>query len=78
VTGNPETIWQVISCRMIFEAGSPLLIHGKTTTSLAGLDTPGPRIGSFKAIPFQNGNCPDQVPFFGFTGNVSCRSMFSF
>jgi hypothetical protein len=63
---------------MIFEAGSPLPIHGKTITLLAGLDTVGPRIGSFKARHFQSGNCPDQVPFFGFMGNVSDHSIFSF
>ena len=72
----PDTIWQAISYRMLSEAGSPLQIHGKTIISLAGLDTAGPRIGLSKARHFQSGNCPDQVPSFGFTGNVSDRSIF--
>ena len=36
-------VWQMPSCKEIFEAGSPPLIHGKITTSLAdyGITRPG-------------------------------------
>src|SRR5438445_531983 len=72
-----ENVWQAISYRMIFEAGSHPPIHGKITTSHANLGTTEPRIGSFKARRSLNGNCPDQVPFFGSTVNVSCRPTFA-
>lgn len=75
VIGIHDIVWQAISCRMIFGAGSPLPIHGKTTTSPADLGTTEPRIGLFKVIRSPNGNCLGKVPSFGSTGNVSCRPM---
>jgi len=73
LTGSAEIVWQVPSCRKIFEAGSPPRIHGKITTSPADHDTRRPGCGLLTARHSQNGNLPDRVPSYGLTGNVSYR-----
>jgi hypothetical protein len=70
--GITEIVWQVTSCSKIFEVGSLPPIHGKITTLPADRGTVGLGRGSFKATCSQNGRHLDQIPFYGFTGNVSC------
>jgi hypothetical protein len=60
---------QATSYKM-FEVGSLHLIHGKITTLPVNRDTRERLSGLSKALPSQNGNRPDQVRFYGFTGNV--------
>jgi hypothetical protein len=56
----------------MLENGSPPLIHGKITTSPANRITKGLPRGLFKATRSQNGKHPEQVPYSGYMGNVSC------
>ena len=69
--GTTEIVWQVTSYSRMFEVGSLHLIHGRITILPANRDTLAQQRGLSKAAPSQNGNHPDQVPFYGFTGNVS-------
>ena len=69
--GITEIVWQVTSYSRMFEVGSLHPIHGRTTISPVNRDTLAQRRGLSKAAPSRNGNHPDQVPFYGFTGNVS-------
>ena len=55
----------------MFEDGFLHLIHGKTIIWPVDRDTREPRHGLSKAAPSRNGNHPNQVPFYGFTGSVS-------
>ena len=71
LTGIAKVVWQVTIYKKIFEVGSLHLIHGKTTISPVDRGTPEQQHGLPKAAPFRNGNRPDQVPFYGFMGNVS-------
>jgi hypothetical protein len=36
------------------------------------------RRGSFKAVLLQNGNCPVQIPFYGFMENVGVLTLATF
>ena len=65
-------VWQVTSCRKIFETGSLPRIHGKITTSPTDHDTATPARGSSKAVRFRNGRHLVRVRFYGSMGNVSC------
>jgi hypothetical protein len=69
--GSAEIVWQVTSCRGIFEAGSPPQIHGKITTSPVDHGTKRPGRGLLTARHSQNGNLLDRVPSCGLMGNVS-------
>ena len=71
LTGITDVVWQVTSYSMMFEGGSLHLIHLKTTISPVNRNTLGQQNGLSKATPSRNGNRPDQVPFYGFMGNVS-------
>jgi hypothetical protein len=75
--GNTEISRQVTSYREIYEVGSLLLIHGKTTTLPANRTTKGPRHGSFKGTHSRNGKYRDQIHFCGSTGSVSGRMALS-
>ena len=59
------------SCGEIFEIGCFPLIHGKITTLPVDRTTRGLQRGFFKVTRSRNGKHPDQVPFYGCTGNVS-------
>ena len=66
------------SCREIFEAGSPLRIHGKITTLPADRGTKRPDRGLLTARSSQNGKLLGRVPFYGLMGNVSSRPALTF
>ena len=74
LTGITEAVRQVTSYSKRFEVGSVHLIRGKTTISPVDRDTPERQHGLPKAAPFRNGNRLDQVPFYGFMGNVSIHT----
>jgi hypothetical protein len=63
-------IWQVTSSAKTFRDGSLHLIRGKITTSPARCGTMVLPRGLYKAMSFQNGSHPKQVPFYGFMANV--------
>ena len=65
-----DTASQVTNYKEIFEIGSPLLIHGKTTTLPASRITKGLPRGLSNATHFRNGRHPGRVPFFGSMENV--------
>ena len=74
LTGSTEIALKVTSCREIFEIGSLLRNHGKTITLPVNRVTQGPQRGSSNATSSWNGKPPDQVPSYGFMGNVSYYS----
>jgi hypothetical protein len=65
---------KVTRYRKTFRDGSLRPIHGKITIFPADRDTQGPRHGLLQATFSQSGSRLDQVPFCGFTANVSTRS----
>ena len=71
LTGITEVVSQVTRYNKIFEVGSVHLIHRKITILLVNRDTPERRRGLLKTAPSWNGNCLDQVLFYGSMGNVS-------
>jgi len=76
--GSAKIGCQVPSCREIFEAGSPLQIHGTITTLPADHGTKRPGHGLSTAQHSQNGKPLDQVPSCGLMGNVSYRLALTF
>ena len=58
-------------CIKTFEAGCLHLTHGKIITSLTDPAIVAQETGSLKAIFSQNGRNLGQVPYSGYTGNVS-------
>ena len=71
--GSAKILSQVTSCGGIFDVGSPPLIHGKITTLPSNCDKTRQARGSLMAIHSRNGKHQDQVPSYGYMGNVSCH-----
>ena len=69
--GIAGTTLQVTSCNETSGNGFLPQIHGKIIILLANLDIQGARHGSPKGKYSQNGSHLVQVPYYGFTENVS-------
>jgi hypothetical protein len=70
-TGITEVVSQVTRYSKMFEVGSLHLIRGKITILPVNRDKLEWQHGLSEAARSRNGNRPNQVPFYGFMGNVS-------
>ena len=70
-TGMTEVGSQVTRYSKTFENGSLHPVRGKITILPVTRDRADRQHGLSEAAPSRSGNHPDQVPFYGFMGNVS-------